>query len=42
MTLVSLHPTNPIFVLKHLLPVPNNKTFDKSVRPWTSQNPLPF
>jgi hypothetical protein len=42
MTRVSLHPTNPMFVLKHLLPVPISKTFERSVRPWTSQNPRPF
>lgn len=42
MTDGSLHPTKPILVLRHLLPVPNNKTFDKSFSPWTSQKPFPL
>lgn len=41
MTLVSLQPTKPIFVLRHLLPVPINSTFDKSVNFWIYQHPLP-
>ena len=30
-----------MLVLKHLLPVPNKRTFDLSSRPWTYQNPFP-
>ena len=31
-----------MFVLKHLLPVPTKRTFDKSFKPWTYHTPLPF
>ena len=37
-----MQPTNPILVLKHLLPVPIRITFDKSYSFWISQHPFPF
>ena len=37
-----MQPTNPIFVLRHLLPVPIRITLERSSSFWIYQHPLPF